>query len=96
MKKQLQKRAAQKVTWMAVAAGTAMIASSIVERALEAAWRAATKEDPPGKTDSPKTGWTEAMLWTGATALAIGLSQTAAKRGAAIGWKHATGKKAPV
>ncbi len=92
----LERKATRKVTWMVVGAGAAMIASTLVERSLEAGWRAATHRDPPSKPDSPKTGWSEALLWTATTALAIGLSQVAARRGAAIGWQQATGKKAPV
>ncbi len=94
--KQLGRRTTRKVTWMVVGAGAAMIASSLVERSLDAAWRAATHRNPPGRPDSPKTRWNEALLWTAATAVAIGLSQVAARRGAAIGWQHVTGKKAPV
>ena len=92
----LERRATRKVTWMVVGAGAAMIASSLVERSLEAGWKAATNRRPPGKPESPRTGWREALIWTGASALAMGLAQVAARRGAAIGWQHATGKKAPV
>ncbi|MGH9420327.1 MAG: DUF4235 domain-containing protein, partial [Thermoanaerobaculia bacterium] len=79
-----------------VGAAAAMIASSLVERSLEAGWKAATNHQPPRRPDSPNTRWREALIWTGASALAIGLAQVAARRGAAIGWQHATGKKAPV
>jgi uncharacterized protein DUF4235 len=92
----LERKAARKITWMAIGAGAAMIASSLVERSLEAGWRAATHHDPPSKPDSPRTSWNEALLWTAATALAVGLSQVAARRGAAIGWRQVTGEKAPV
>ena len=92
----LERSATRKVTWMAVGAGAAMLASSLVEKSLESAWKTATHHNPPNKPDSPKTGWGAALLWTGATALAVGLAQVAARRGAAIGWQHATGKKAPV
>jgi hypothetical protein len=92
----LADRTTRKVTWMVVGAGAAMLASSLVERSLEAGWKAATNHRPPGKPESPKTSWREALIWTGASALAIGLAQVAARRGAAIGWQHATGKKAPV
>jgi hypothetical protein len=43
-----------------------------------------------------KSGWTEALAWTAASALAVGLTQLLAKRGAAIGWEYATGKHPPV
>lgn len=96
MKKKLQRHAERKVAWMIVGAGAAMIASSLVERALASGWRAVTSKEPPRKADLPrKTGWSEAMVWTAASAVAIGLSQVLAKRGAALGWEYATGKHPP-
>jgi hypothetical protein len=97
MKKKLQRKASQKVGWMVVGAGAAMLASSIVERSLAAGWKAATSKSPPSKPESPKkTGWKEAIVWTAASALAVGLSQVLAKRGAAVGWEYATGNHPPV
>src|SRR5512138_1109089 len=96
MKKKLQRRAERKVAWMIVGAGAAMIASTVVERALTAGWRKATSKEPPSKPESPhRSGWNEALAWTAASALAIGLSQVLAKRGAALGWQHATGEYPP-
>jgi hypothetical protein len=96
MKKKVQRKAEQKVMWILVGAGAAMIASNLVERSLSAGWRAITSNDPPSKPESPKTAWNEALAWTAASALAIGLSQVLAKRGAAMGWEYATGKTPPV
>ena len=74
-----------------------MLASTVVERSLGAGWKAVTSKKPPSKPESPhKSGWSEAMVWTAASALAIGLSQVLAKRGAAVGWEYATGKQPPV
>jgi hypothetical protein len=91
----LADKTTRKVTWMVVGGVAAMIASSLVERSLEAGWKAATHRKPPNSPNSLKTGWNEALLWTAASAVAIGLAQVAARRGAAIGWQHATGKKVP-
>lgn len=97
MKKKLQRKASQKVAWMIVGAGAAMLASNIVERSLSAGWKAVTSKKPPSKPESPhKTGWKEAVIWTAASALAIGLSEVLAKRGAALGWEYATGNRPPV
>ncbi|HEX6575847.1 MAG TPA: DUF4235 domain-containing protein [Gemmatimonadaceae bacterium] len=97
MKKKLQRKANQKVAWMVVGAGAAMLASHFVEKSLAAGWKAVTSKSPPSKPESPrKTGWSEALLWTAASALAVGLSQVLAKRGAALGWEYATGSHPPV
>src|SRR5215217_1058514 len=97
MKKKAQQKASRKVTWMIVGAGAAMLASSLVERALGAGWKAVTSKSPPSKPESPrKTGWSEALAWTAASALAVGLTQVLAKRGAALGWEYATGSHPPV
>ncbi|HKY98587.1 MAG TPA: DUF4235 domain-containing protein [Gemmatimonadaceae bacterium] len=97
MKKKLQRKATQKVGWMIVGAGAAMLASSLVEKSLAAGWKAATSKSPPSRPESLKrTGWKEAIAWTAASALAVGLSQVLAKRGAAAGWQYATGSHPPV
>jgi hypothetical protein len=92
----LQRKTKQKAAWIAVGAGSAMVASSIVERSLAAGWRATTRKNPPATLDARKTGWGEALMWTAASALALGLTQVLARRGAALGWEYATGKYPPV
>jgi hypothetical protein len=96
MKKKVKHKAEQKLLWILVGAGAAMVASNVVERSLTAGWKAITSDDPPSKPESPDTGWGEALMWTAASALAIGLSQVLARRGAAVGWQYATGKTPPV
>lgn len=97
MKKKLERNTSRKVAWMIVGAGAAMLASSLVERALASGWKRVTSKSPPTKPESLlKSGWSEALAWTAASALAVGLSQVLAKRGAALGWEYATGKHPPV
>ncbi len=73
-----------------------MLASTLMERSLAAGWKAATSGNPPLTPELPrKTGWNEALLWTAASAVAIGLSQMVAKRGAALGWEYTTGNRPP-
>ena len=81
---------------MLVGAGAAMIATTVVERSLEAGWRAATSEDPPIKPESLTTSWKQAIVWTALSAVVLGLTQTFARRGAAVGWQHFLGKEPPV
>ena len=96
MRKKARRRQTDKVTWMIVGAGAAMLASTLVERSLAAGWKRVTSKSPPITPESPlKSGWSEAIAWTAASALAVGLTQLIAKRGAAIGWEYATGKHPP-
>ena len=86
----------EQVMWLIVGAGAAVLASAIVERSMRAGWRAVMDEDPPKKPEQLDTGWKEALAWTALSAVALGLTQTFAKRGAAVGWQHATGKQPPL
>ena len=81
---------------MLVGAGASMIATTVVERSLKAGWRAATSEDPPMKPEALTTSWKEAIVWTALSAVVLGLTQTFARRGAAVGWQHFVGKEPPL
>ena len=85
----------KKAMWMLVGAGSAMVASTAVEHALDAGWRAARDDDPPRDPSMPGFSWPVALMWTVASATAVGVAQLAARRGAAGGWKKATGRKPP-
>jgi hypothetical protein len=85
----------KKAMWMAVGAGSAMLAGAAVERALGAGWRRVRDEPPPADRDSRDTGWGEALLWTVVTGAAVGGAQLLARRGAAAGWTRVTGKQPP-
>ena len=93
--KRSRTKRSQKALWAMVGAGAGVAAGVIADRALDAGWRAVKDEDPP--TDSGLSGvsWPTAILWTAASATAVGLAQLAARRGAAVGWKKATGRKPP-
>ncbi len=86
---------ARKATWLAVGAGSSFLAAAMVEKSLNAGYRAVTSRRPPTEPESLKTSWRQALLWTAVSALLVGLAQISAKRGAAVGWKRATGRKPP-
>lgn len=88
-------QAASKAVWMAVGAGSAVVAGAIVERSLNAGWRAVTSKQPPNRPESLKTRWREALIWTAASAVLVGVAQISARRGAALGWRQVTGKLPP-
>lgn len=84
----------RKAVWMAVAAGSAVLAGAVVERSLDAGWRATTSHEP-NRPESLKTRWKDALLWTALSAILVGVAQVTARRGAALGWRQVTGKKPP-
>ena len=84
-----------KIKWLAVAAGSAMIASFATRNLLRAGWRAFTDNDPPMNPASPDTEWAEALSWTVAAGLAAGVTRLVARRGAAAVWEGATGSRPP-
>ncbi len=81
--------------WALVGAGSAMLASAIVDRSLDAAWRAIRDEEPPLDPGLPEFTWPRALLWAAASGTAIAVAQLVARRGAVAGWKRVTGRKPP-
>jgi len=88
-------QATSKVVWIAVGAGSAVLAGAIMERSLNVGWRAVTSKPPPNRPESLKTRWKEALFWTAASAVLVGVAQISARRGAALGWRQVTGKLPP-
>ena len=85
----------KKAMWALVGAGAGLAAGAVADRALDAGWRAVKDEDPPTDAGLSGVSWPTAILWTAASATVVGLAQLAARRGAAVGWKKATGRKPP-
>ena len=82
----------RKTTWLLVGAGAAMVAGRVMERGLEGGWRAARHEDPPvDRNDS----WPAALAWAAMSAAAVAAVELVARRGAYVGLRRLTGKRAP-
>ena len=86
---------AKKAKWLAVAAGSAMIASYATRNLLRAGWRVFADEDPPMNPASPDTEWTEALAWTVAAGVAAGVTRLVARRSAAALWEGTMGSRPP-
>lgn len=86
---------ADKGKWLAVAGGSAVIASFAARNLIRAAWRAFSNEDPPLNPASEDTEWREAVTWTVVVGTAAALAQLVARRGAAATWKSVTGSRPP-
>ena len=87
-----KKQKPENVLWAIVAAGSAMLAGAIVQKALNRGWRAVTHEDPPHVKELPIEPWRKAISFTLASAITAGLATLLSQRGAAAGWEKVTGE----
>ena len=81
--------------WMVVGAGAAALGGIAVRQALQQAWKLAKHEDPPLDPGSWDVEWKDAIMWTLATGVAMGLGRQLARRGAAAGWERLLGEAPP-
>lgn len=91
----MNKRRKQRATWMLVGAGSAMAAGAAMSGLIEGGWRAIRREEPPVDPEAATTSWGSALVWTALTGVLVSVAQLAARRGAAAGWKHLTGRRPP-
>jgi hypothetical protein len=82
--------------WMALASGAGALGMMAVRQGLNQAWRFAKEEDPPENPASSDVDWRDAIAWTLATSIVIGLGRLLALRGAAAGWTRFTGEAPPL
>ena len=86
----------QRQQWTLLAGAASAAAAPLAERAVVAAWRAFTDEDPPEDPAGPDVDWGRALAWTAASAVVVALIQVAARRGAALAWQRVTGERPPL
>jgi uncharacterized protein DUF4235 len=87
--------AMEKTVWKLAATGAAVVTGMAVRNVLMGLWRKVMKTEPPNNPADPATGWGEAIAWTAATGLVIGVARMVASRGAAAGWQRYTGTLPP-
>lgn len=92
----MKKRKRKRVAWMAVAAGAGALAAAATRQGLNQAWKLAKEDDPPENPVSWDVSWRDAITWTVATGVIIGLGRLLALRGAAAGWRRFTGESPPL
>lgn len=78
-----------------VLAGTTVLASMLMRKLLEKGWKSVRKKEPPKNPESSEVDWSEAIAWTVATGVTVGMGRLMARRLAAAGWKALTGREAP-
>jgi hypothetical protein len=84
-----------RTAWTAFAAAAAMVGGAAVRQGLQQGWKLAMHEDPPLDPTSRDVPWRDAILWTVASGVAIGLGRLIARRGAAAWWERLTGDEPP-
>jgi hypothetical protein len=77
--------------WRLVGIGAGLGAGFVTRKMLEGIWQFARGEEPPANPASPQTTWVEALVWAGASGVALAVTRLVAQRGAAEAWKAVAG-----
>jgi hypothetical protein len=87
---------AEKTAWKLAAVGSGVIAGIVVRKVLMTGWKATHKgHTPPTNPANRDTQWSEALTWTLATSIGVGIARLVATRGAAGAWEKFTGNLPP-
>jgi NADPH:quinone reductase-like Zn-dependent oxidoreductase len=77
--------------WQAAGAVTGLVSGLVTRKLLNSGWRRLKGSDPPTNPASPRTRWSEALMWAAASGVAIAVARLVAARGAAEAWRATTG-----
>ena len=80
------------LAWRVLGTGSAVLAAAVAQKALSAAWKLATGDDPPTVPEDPETGWTEAIAWAVLSGAVLGVARLLATRRAAQYYIRSTGE----
>ena len=70
-------------------------AATVVKKALNTSWRAATGKNPPANPADPDVGLAEAVMWASVSGTMIGVARMLATRRAASYYARSTGHLPP-
>lgn len=85
----------QETLWKMLAGLAAVGAAVGARNALIKGWERQRGSAPPANPADPSTDWSEAITWAVLTGALVGLARLLAARGAAEGWRKATGAYPP-
>lgn len=77
--------------WEVVAMVSAGAAAVAVRNLLELSWEWVRQDEPPQNPAARSVSWGDALAWTVATGVAMGVARMLAQRGAAAGWRKMRG-----
>lgn len=75
-----------KLTYSLLATGAAILAANLVRKGMAFTWESVNHKVAPENPADPETSWREALVWSLASGMAIGIARMLAERGAAAGW----------
>lgn len=81
----------ERLLWRGAGVVSGVVSGLATRRVLNTGWRQFKGGDPPANPASPRTTWSEALIWAVASGVAIAVARLVAQRGAAEAWKAATG-----
>lgn len=84
----------QKLLWKLYAGVLGTLVTVVTQRLVKLSWKAATGEDPPAPTD-PRTPVAQAVIWSIASAVGVGVAQLLTQRFAARHWSNEIGADTP-
>lgn len=85
----------QEQTWKLVATLSAIGMGLVFRSALRGGWKRVTRREPPDQPGVDGASWREALIWSAASGVAVGLARMMARRSASVGWKKVTGRAPP-
>lgn len=77
--------------WDILAVGSAALAGIGARQLMQGGWKLVRGDEPPENPASRSVSWGEAVAWTVATGVVVGIMRLLAERGAASGWKRVKG-----
>lgn len=82
----------EETLWGAVGTGSAILAAIAVRKLVTGGWKRWKGAEPPDNPADPSVDWTEAIAWSVASGVAVGLGRLIAKRAAAGAWEKRRGE----
>ena len=79
------------LVWRVVGTLAGLAAGAATRALMRKSWQRAKGSDPPTNPAAANVTWPDALAWTLASAVALGLARLIAQRGAAEAWRAATG-----
>jgi hypothetical protein len=81
--------------WKSFATLASVGAAIAARNAATALWQKQVGTQPPVNPADPETDWGEAIAWTVAIGVLVGVARLVARRGAAVAWQKLDGQLPP-
>ena len=81
----------ERAVWKVAGVVSGVVSGLAARQLLQGGWRRFMGGDPPANPASPRTTWSEALMWAVSSGVAVAVARLVAQRGAAEAFKAATG-----